>query len=268
MTTIRALAALGIAAALAACDTSVSINGPDGELRRSFHWEGTVEVGSTVEVRGVNGSIRAQPASGRTLIVHATIHGSAVLASQVDVQVVEHEDGITVCARYPDRRGRLIACLPDRDSRIDVEARNVRVEFTIDVPDGVTFLPSTVNGEVTADLQGDIVAATVNGNVNLVTEGIAEAATVNGSIAVSLGGTNWGRNLSFTTVNGSIRVAIPDGCDVRVEGSTLNGRISTDFPLTITRDGVVERLRGSLGAGTWNLLLTTVNGDIALRERG
>jgi DUF4097 and DUF4098 domain-containing protein YvlB len=143
----------------------------------------------------------------------------------------------------------------------------VRVEFTIAVPQGIRFIGKTINGAVTADLAGDVSASSVNGNVDVVTTGIAEASTVNGSIDASVGSRDWGRALRFATVNGSVRVAIRRDADVWVEGNTMNGRAAADFPLAITKYGTIQQIRGSLGAGTWGLLMSTVNGDLTLRER-
>lgn len=267
MNRFRAVAVLGIAASMGACADTVTITEPNGTLNRYFHWEGAVAPSQTVEVRGVSGGIRARRVFGHLVVVNAAIYGSAALASEVEVEVVRHADGITVCARYPDQRGRLIPCVPDRDAQGNVDAGNVHVEFTVEIPDSITFVGSTVNGAVEANLHGDVFGSSVNGNIDVVTEGITEASTVNGSIAASLGATNWGRALRFATVNGSVQAAIRRDADVRVEGSTLNGRIAADFPLTITNHGATHQIRGSLGAGTWSLLLSTVNGDIALRER-
>lgn len=265
MNRFRALAAVAIAASVGACDESVTA--PDGLVNRDFRWVGSLAPNATVEIRGVNGSIRARRNPGRQVVVSARIEGNRAQVSEIRVEAVRHADGVTVCARYPDRTGELIPCHPDGDGRADLRPSNVRVEFTIEVPDSVTFVGSTVNGAVTAaNLRADASATTVNGSIDIVTDGIAEASTVNGSIAAAVGETNWGRALRFSTVNGSIRVAIRRDADVQVRGSTMNGRIATDFPLSITQAGFTRQMRGSLGSGTWNLLLSTVNGDIALRE--
>lgn len=266
MNRFPALAVVAIAVSVGACGDAFT--GPDGAASRQFRWEGSLAPNETVEIRGVNGGIHARRGSGGRVLVTATIRGTPAEIPEIVVEAVRHADGVTVCARYPDRNGHLIPCLPDGDGRIDIRSNNVHVEFRVEVPDDVTFVGSTVNGPVTAiGLHADVLATTVNGNIDLATEGIAEATTVNGSIAASLGETNWGQTLQFASVNGSVSVTIQRDVDVRVEGSTVNGRIATDFPLTITKWGFSRQIRGSLGAGTWNLLLSTVNGDIALRER-
>jgi len=265
MNHLKSMIILGIAAGLnAGCgDTVVD---PDDVVNRDFRWEGVLAPTDQLEIRGVNGGIRALGTTGNLAIVRATIYGSDALASEVKVEVVRHAQGVTICARYPDRNGQLIPCLPNGNSQANMEPRNVRVEFTVDVPDGVAFTGATVNGDVITDVTGDVLASSVNGNIDITTVGIAEATTVNGSITASFAATEWGRALQFATVNGSIHLEIPPDANASVEGSTVNGRITTDLPLTISDLGGTSWIRGSLGSGRWHLQLSIVNGDLELRK--
>jgi DUF4097 and DUF4098 domain-containing protein YvlB len=52
-----------------------------------------------------------------------------------------------------------------------------------------------------------------------------------------------------------------------VHASTVNGGISTDFPLTVQGRFGPKRLNGRIGDGGRTLSLTTVNGEIELRRR-
>lgn len=266
MSSLRTAIALGIAVTLVACGETTTGPGHSNRVDRRFSWEGPVARSQRIEIRGINGSIRGERTTGGTAVIDATIYGSAEWAGDVVVEVVEHAEGITVCARYPDRDGWLIPCVPDQFPHGNIESHDVRVEFTVGVPDGVTLDANTINGSVDADVTGDVFASAVNGNIEIVTDGIAGALTVNGSIDASLGATSWDRSLRFTTVNGSVRVAIRSGADVRVDGSTVNGHAASDFPLTVTNTRYTRSIRGTLGAGTWGLTLSTVNGDVSLRR--
>lgn len=264
---LNATIALGVAVILSGCDDTTSTGGGgSNRIDRTFDWEGTIAVSQQLEIRGINGSITAERAPGRLATVHATIYGSASLASQVVVEVVEHPNGVLVCARYPEIWGSLAPCEVNGGGG-SVQARNVRVDFAVGVPDNVSLLANVVNGNVTADTEDDVVALVVNGDVDIDTHGTAAATIVNGSIDASMGTIDWGRDLLFKSVNGSIRVAIRREVDVRVDGITLNGRIRADFPLSITTHGSMEEMHGTLGAGTWDLELSTVNGDVTLRAR-
>jgi DUF4097 and DUF4098 domain-containing protein YvlB len=64
-------------------------------------------------------------------------------------------------------------------------------------------------------------------------------------------------------VNGSINLEVPDQLNADVEIRTTNGRLTTDVPVTTTRE--TRRLvEGTLGEGGPDLRLKTVNGSITL----
>jgi len=67
-------------------------------------------------------------------------------------------------------------------------------------------------------------------------------------------------------VNGSLTVSLPESASTEVKARTVNGDISTDFPLTVRGRMVGRKLDGTLGSGGRSLSLETVNGSIALRK--
>ena len=57
------------------------------------------------------------------------------------------------------------------------------------------------------------------------------------------------------------------GANADIHASTVNGHISTDFPLTVRGRMVVGKsLQGTIGSGGHELKLNTVNGSIHLRQ--
>ena len=210
----------------------------------TFHWSGRVPPGQLIEVRGVNGSIHAEPAIGREVDVIAYKNGQQLDAGEIKVRVVEHDGGVTICAVYPS---------PNND---------VSVDFTVRVPKGVRFLARTVNGLVEANsLDAYTEAHTVNGNLRLSTAGTAQGETVNGSIIASVGRIT--EPLKFSTVNGGITLEMPRGTGAEVHANTVHGRIATDFPMAVHG----HRADGPIGHGGPQLRLATVNGSIILRKR-
>ena len=61
---------------------------------------------------------------------------------------------------------------------------------------------------------------------------------------------------------GSIAVFVPAGFNADIGASTVGGRLSSDFPLSIER----KRMHGVLGSGGHDLKLSTVNGTVQLRR--
>jgi len=237
-----------------------------------FQWRGRLAPGKTLEIKGVNGAIDASAASGDEVEVLATKRAHRSDPESVRVQVVEHAQGVTVCAVYPDADGRHNECAPGRGGHMSTHDNDVEVHFTVRVPSGVALAARTVNGEVEATgLEGDVDVTTVNGSVQVSTSGRAEAQTVNGSIRARAGRADGNADSAFKTVNGSITLSLPPDTAVNVDARTVNGEITTDFALTLTGTvksgpGRPRRLSGTIGGGGRSLELETVNGSIHLRK--
>jgi hypothetical protein len=232
-----------------------------------FEWRGPIASGKAIEIKGVNGGIVAEPTTGTEVevVAHKTARKSD--PDEVRVEVIEHQDGVTLCAVYPTPRGdRPNTCEPGEGGRMNTRDNDVQVAFTVRVPAGVAFIGRTVNGAIEArGLKSDAEAHTVNGSVRVSTRGTAQASTVNGSIEAEMGSAIR-EPLEFTTVNGGITLRVPAGSGADLRASTVNGDISTDFPLTVRGKFSHHRITGTIGKGGPQLVMTTVNGSIRLRE--
>lgn len=238
---------------------------------QDFRWSGQVASGKALEVKGVNGWIHATAAGGNTIQVTATKRARHSDPDEVEIKVLEHSGGVTICAVYPTppRAREENACTPGRDGHMRTDDNDVKVDFTVAVPAGVEFVGHTVNGDIEADgLTADADVATVNGDVTVTTRGRAEATTVNGSITATVGKADWDGELSFTTVNGGITLYLPENLSTEVSAQTVNGGLETDFPLTVSGRWGPRRMRGTIGSGGRQLDLRTVNGGIRLRKKG
>jgi len=236
-----------------------------GLSEEQFEWRGSVAAGQTVEVKGVNGKIEAGPTNGSEVEIVALKKGKKNDPGEVEIQVVPHEDGITICAVYPSS-GEPNECRPGKGGRMSVKRNDVQVNFTVLVPPNVHFVGRTVNGNVSAeDLTADVQAYTVNGDIDVSCDGTALAQTVNGSIEAAMY-SGLADDLSFETVNGSISVRLPSNVDADVVAATVNGSLETDFPLTVKGKWGPKKIKGTLGAGGPELSLKTVNGNVRLLE--
>lgn len=233
---------------------------------QDFRWAGRMADGQTLEIRGVNGAIRVEAASGAQAEVTARKSARRSDPSDVEIVVVPHDGGVTLCALYPSERGRENECRPG-GGRNNTHDNDVKVEWTVRLPSGIHLSAHTVNGDVTVREAGASVrATTVNGDVDIVTRGTAEARTVNGSIDASLGRADWQGTMRFSTVNGGITLGVPASISADVEASTVNGSIESDFPITVRGRFGPRSLRGTIGDGGRDLELETVNGSIRLRR--
>jgi len=261
--TIRIRASVAAAAA-----TLLIAGGARAAAAQDFTWNGAIAQGRSIEIKGVNGDVRAEPSGSNQVEVVADKRGRRDDPSTVRIEVVPHGDGVTICAVYPTRDGaRPNECAPGKGGRMNVQNNDVTVRFTVRVPAGVTFIGQTVNGEVEATrLNGDVALATVNGSVTFSTTGGARANTVNGSIRGEMGRADWTDTLSMSTVNGSITLTLPSTLSTDVRATTVNGDINADFPITIQGRVSRRRLEGTIGGGGRTLALDSVNGSITLKR--
>jgi Toastrack DUF4097 len=275
--TLAVLLVVAAAACAQASRASTALSGTGQQTGEDFQWSGQIAQGKSLEIKGINGAIEAVAASGNQVEVVARKHARRSDPASVTVMVIEHDGNVTVCAVYPTpvrtsgRRSQRDdgpnECRPGDEGRMNVRDNDVQVDFTVRVPANVRLVARNVNGPVMAtSLRSDIEAYTVNGRITLSTMGIASAESVNGSIEATLGATRWTEPLDYRTVNGGITLTLPSGVAAEVRANTMNGRVSSDFPISIqTSRRRGRRITGSIGSGGRELHLTTVNGGIRLR---
>jgi hypothetical protein len=233
-----------------------------------FNWRKALAAGKTIEIVGVNGSIDASGTAGSEVEVHAVKQGRKSDPAEVEIDVIEHADGVTICAVYPPaRRGEANECRPDGKGHMNTRNNDVQVTWTVKVPQGVRFVGRTVNGHVSArGLRAEAEAYTVNGSIDLETSAWASASTVNGSITARMGRTDWSGESEFSTVNGGITLDLPPGASMEVAATTVNGSLTTEFPLLVKGRWGPKRMSGTIGQGGRSLSLSTVNGSLQLRK--
>ena len=229
-----------------------------------FNWSGTLSPGQTLEIKGVNGSIHAELASGVLIEVSARKTAKRSDPNSVRIEAAPSANGMTICTVYA---GDSSDCQSGKRHHSNTRDNDVSVDYTVRVPAGIHFVPNTVNGRVIATgLRSDVDATAVNGNVEIATTGLVHATTVNGSIHATLGVASWNGSLGFTTVNGSIDLTLPPGTNADVRATTMSGNLSSDFPMTVN-DSVGERnMTGRIGSGGRELKLSTVNGTVTLHQ--
>ncbi|HEV8612208.1 MAG TPA: hypothetical protein VGQ73_01785 [Gemmatimonadales bacterium] len=241
---------------------------PPTQRTDDFNWRKALAAGKLIEIVGINGSIDASGTSGRQVEVSAVKSGRKSDPREVEISVVEHPDGITICAVYPPaHRGQENECRPGGKGRMNTRDNDVQVAWSLKVPSDVRFTGRTVNGHVTAHgLGAEAEAHAVNGSITLETRGWASATTVNGSITARMGSADWRGESHFSTVNGGITLDLPSGASMEVAASTVNGSMSTEFPLMVTGKWGPRRMSGTVGQGGRSLSLSTVNGSVQLRK--
>jgi hypothetical protein len=236
-----------------------------------FSWNGRLAPGQSIEIQGTNGSVVAEPSTSGEVQVVAVKRSRRSDVTTVEVRVVPHSGGVTICAVYPTEDGGMTPCEPagveKRSSNSRMKNSDVSVDFSVRVPPQVGFVGRTVNGEISATgLSSNVDLKTVNGSIKISTTGYAEASTINGEISAKLGDANWPNALAFKTLNGGIDLDLPANVSTDIKAETLNGQINSDFPVTLNGLKDRKKLEGKIGAGGRELLLKTLNGSINLKR--
>ena len=238
-----------------------------GQAEERFDWSGTIPAGAAIEIKNVNGPVFAEMASGSEVEVVGIKEGPADDIAEVDIEVIEHADGVTICAVYPDVRGDDYECGPGNQGNLGSRNNKTRIDFTVRVPAGVRLVSKTMNGRLEArSLRSDVELLTMNGAIEVETTGWARAKTMNGSIEARLGSADWDDNLEIESMNGGIDLWLPADASAEVRASTMNGRVRSDWDLDTNRGWARSRARGTIGSGGRRLEVTTMNGSIRLRR--
>jgi hypothetical protein len=133
------------------------------EVCASLKWEGSLTPGGTLELRGLNGPVRIEAGTGDGIVVEATRRGPRSVFSAVEIKIVEHSRGITVCAVCQGLEAHATSRLERRASRA---LASVRVDLVARVPPGVHVVASTVNDDIeVVGLTSNVEAGTANGHV-------------------------------------------------------------------------------------------------------
>lgn len=239
--------------------------------REAFTWSGRIPDGRWIVVRNTRGSVEVTRGSGDRVEVIALRRTRRGDPDYVRFKVQKYgagQENVLVCALW----GEFSDCAEDGyRTRPDRRGRenDVTVDFSVRLPRGVKVGAYTINGEVRVEdvaaevdaesVNGDVVVSTVGGQVN--------ARTTNGSVRATMGKFDLESDLRFSTINGSVMVVFTGDIDADVELVSVNGRFTTDFPVTISGRIDPRRLRATLGKGGPRIRLSTVNGNVELRKR-
>jgi TonB-dependent receptor len=113
-----------------------------------FSWSGHLAKGQTIEIKTVNGEIRAEPWDGDHVEVTAAKNWNRSDPDEVTIEVIEHEGGVTICTLYPGRGNH---CGIGSKGSMQVRRNDVSVDYVVRVPRGVGFAGRAVNGSVEAN---------------------------------------------------------------------------------------------------------------------
>lgn len=171
------------------------------------------------------------------------------------------------------------------EARIEVDAASDSVHIKTKYPQGHTNNnPATVTYELhvprlarldhidlvngsleVSQVSGQIDANLVNGKTDLRDlSGLLNVSAVNGAITANYRSLDNVKEIHLKSVNGAINLGLPSSPNAEVSASTVNGGITTDFPLQVKGKFMGHRIDGTLGSGGTRIELSNVNGSIRI----
>jgi hypothetical protein len=153
-------------------------------------------------------------------------------------------------------------------------------DFNIQVPADTSVRVNTIGGRaITIDnISGEIEASNMNGQVTVTNaSGPVVATSMNGKITVSLNRVPPDKDMSFSTMNGTVDVTLPADTKANFKMRADNGDIYTDFDVKLdgqaapqagkrrSRDGGTQS--GTINGGGPEIQFTTFNGRIVIHKK-
>jgi DUF4097 and DUF4098 domain-containing protein YvlB len=141
-----------------------------------------------------------------------------------------------------------------------------KVEYRITVPRSTSLEDVKLgNGGLTiSGVAGPVKASSVNGGIKAQSlEGRTELSTVNGPVEADFGGTSPAEPILLRSVNGAIRLLLPQGIHASLTAHNVSGGIDSEFGRTSRVDGAQQLVVRGVGA---KIRVDNVNGGISIHS--
>ncbi|CQH61457.1 DUF4098 family protein [Halobacterium hubeiense] len=241
--------AAGATTALAGCTDAGSLFGDPVQETREQYFD--VPDGTRIRVENESGDVSVSGRDRPDASVDATVMapGESRL-DDVTVSVNEDENG---------------------DLAVDVDvsgdASRVSVDLDLRVPEDAAMAPvQTENGDVEVrGVAGVPAARSVNGDVTVRDAGpVGSVSSANGDVAADVPAPLPG-DVLVRTENGDAEVALSTDADATLDAQTENGDVDVEELGLQNRSGNDGRVTGTLGEGTHDVTIATLNGSVEVR---
>lgn len=228
-------------------------------FKETFSRSGPFSATGVVSLRNVNGEI----------VVETWDKNEISIEGEKSARTEEELKAIELTIDLSSTRADIKVHLPKHPNSWNNNVR-AAVRFKLKVPATVALDEiKVVNASVKIeDVRGSVAVESVNGQIRARDLGSdARLRTVNGQVRASFVSLAADQQLSFRTVNGSVRVALPDDAGFQLKSSVVNGHVDCDFPLQIKGCVTGKRISGTAGDGRASIDASSVNGSIHFEKR-
>jgi len=229
-------------------DTEVS--GPGQTVITKMFAMGT---GASLSISNTNGRIHLESWDGPGVQVRITKSNGSESARR-RVPVFQQMAGNRLALRTGDSRNS-----------------NVDVSYELKVPRNMGRLDiSCTNGSIKLDgVTGDINVNSMDGSIDLSNiAGSATAKNMNGSISAVFDQVTSEKPMSFTNMNGSIKLVFRSDVNANLNANTTTGSINLDpqWGIEVKKGLIGAHADGQMGTGGQPLRVETMNGSISISK--
>jgi hypothetical protein len=222
---------------------------------QDFHHSYSIGAGGQIRIHNISGDVKISGYSGGSIMVSAYKEGP-------DQDMVQVED---------TSKGNLLEL---KVQYLKSGTCRASIRFELQVPKSIEYkfddIASVSGNVVLEDVSGMIKAESVSGNVYLrdVT-GTVNAHSVSGDVKAEIGRFQGTGDLKFSSVSGNVYLKAPADLDADIKMSSISGSVKTDFPIEIRKPqyGPGKSASGRLGAGSHNLRLSSISGNVNLNQK-
>lgn len=245
-----------IICALASAYASSSFADVTDTIERSF----SVGDNSQFSLENINGDVIINSWNESSIKVEAIINADSQEDRElVEVKMKQNGQHVDVSTHYDEHSNKR-------------HNQTAKVEYNIWLPSDTTLSDvELVNGSLQINnVSGEVNAQVVNGSIKatgLTTD--SDISSVNGSIKVSYQSFAQDiEDIELETVNGSIKLYLPNDINAALDIETMHGSIKTDFGLRAEENSFVgKHLKGNIGSGDVEVNLESVNGSVKVLKK-
>lgn len=224
------------------------------EIRR------TVELapGATVEVSGINGSVKIETSDTKTAEVYIERKASSAEALQrrkINVEV--DANGLRIWSEKGD--SGLFSRLFGSKSTENVSLK---------LPRQISLRTKGVNGSVVVgEITGSVDVRGVNGRVQIAgATGTADFKGINGNVSVGLNQLDRD-GVNINGINGNIELRLSEGLNADLNAHGMNGRVISEVPGINVEKARHGEFTALIGTGGSAISVKGVNGNVRLTRR-
>lgn len=243
-----------------------------------FRWTSQLAPGSVVHLRDGVGSITVRRAAGPEASISGVREWRRGRASDLEFAMTQDGKDYFICAMWRGSgrcaangyRGRRTGGFLTMFSLFH-RSSDATAQIVAELPANIAVDARTTIGAVQIDgITGGVTARATNGTVQAWNvSGPLSLSTTNGNVRVTADSLAANDSVVLTTTNGTVRAELPAGLQGAFDLSTVNGSVSSDFPIPAATHGRVGRhLEGQIGQSNRLVKLRAVNGTVSLSSRG